>query len=128
MTFQEFLATISWLMEQRQNPDDNTVDGHWDTQVPPAALSFEYDQVIDVSDLGRVLPALCAQYGLTHQAKAVNKTPYSGSSDKYLGTIPAHELAEVPVNKENFRSPETDLIIKNLYAVDYQKFGHQTAE
>jgi hypothetical protein len=56
MTFQAFLATISWLMEQRQDPNDTTVEGQWDTQVPPAALSFEYDQIIDVSDLGRILP------------------------------------------------------------------------
>jgi hypothetical protein len=43
---------------------------------------------------------------LTHQAKAVNKTPYSGASDDYLENGPARELTDVRVNKENFRSPE----------------------
>ncbi len=124
ITFEQYLKTVDAAMDARVDPNDNaTINGHWDTQVPPAALDFEYDKVFDVSEMSTGFKNYCDEIGIACSGSAENKSTYGESSDEYLGDVPAYELATTLVNKKNFRSPETDRFIRYLYAIDYVKFG-----
>lgn len=130
ITFETYLETVMWQMHQRQDPNENDqpVNGHWDTQVPPAALDFEYDHIFDVSEVSTSFDELCTSLGLAGAGEAKNRARYEQNEHGYLGDVPAQELATMSVTKENFRSERTDRLIRYLYAIDYLKFGNSNAD
>lgn len=122
MTFEDFLRTVQWEMDHRTAPDENSVNGHWDTQIPPSALDFEYDHIIDIREMNEVFGPLCQDLGLDYRRDRANRTPYTEGVDGYLGDRPAGEIAGEPVGRRNFRRPLTERLIRYLYAVDFARF------
>lgn len=124
ITFAQFLETVGSMLQRRRDPNDNSsVNGHWDTQVPPAALNFKYGRVFDISEVSTGFRDYCKDIGLSFDVPQMNKTQYS-EHGSYLVDVPAFELAKanVSLSKKSFRSEETDRLIRYMYAIDYIKF------
>lgn len=124
MSFDLFLKMIARKMATRKDADLPTVNGHCDTQVPPAMLNFEYGDVVRMETFDADFAALCDKYSLTRVTEAKNATKYASGSSEYLGGLPAQELFSTPLSKVNFRSQDTDKRIASLYAVDFETFGY----
>ncbi|MDG1117655.1 MAG: sulfotransferase family 2 domain-containing protein [Flavimaricola sp.] len=124
MTFEIFLTTIARLMKYRTDSNLNTLNGHCDTQVPPAMTGYQYDTIVRMENFTEDYQVMCQKYGLTLVSEPRNATVYSDPSDEYLGGLAAHDLFHKPLSKRNFRSPATDSIISRLYRDDFRTFGY----
>lgn len=124
MTFERFLATIENLMAKRVDPNKNTINPHWDTQVPPAAVDFDFDFVIHMESFADEFDNFCAEFGLKSDRKVYNGTPYDQSSQEYFGDRPVAKVIDYPFAMDNFRSEKTDSLIRDLYQIDFSKFGY----
>jgi hypothetical protein len=128
MTFEDFLDTVSALFRERPDPDAPSVNGHWDTQVPPAlvAQSFRYDRVVHVENLNVEFGALCADLGLPFEPSAVNATPVRPPTGgpAYLGNIPARNVALGLFDHAGFLSAGTVARVGDLYAPDFAMFPY----
>jgi hypothetical protein len=126
MTFEDFLTSISSLMSKREDPNENSVNGHWDTQIPPAALKFEYDHLVRMETFEEGFSELCREFDLKYNNAKKNATRYQRSDDAYLGNLQPADLLGKPFSKENFRNPTTDALIRELYATDFEMFKYPT--
>jgi hypothetical protein len=128
MSFEEFLATIATLFAERPDANAPSVNGHWDTQVPPAMVDagFRYDRVVHVEQLNTEFAALCAELGLPFDASAVNATPIRppAADAGYLGRTEARNVATGPFDHAGFLSQAVIDRVSGLYAPDFAMFGY----
>lgn len=128
MTFEDFLEIVSVLFAERPDANAPNVNGHWDTQVPPAMveMGFRYDRVVHVENLNAEFAALCSEFGLPFDALAVNVTPVRPPSDgtPYLGRTPARAVALGQFDHAGFLSPQVIQRVSDLYAPDFAMFGY----
>ena len=124
MSFDTFLNTIVRQMRAREDADASTIDGHWDTQIPPAMTGFEYDTTVRVENFAEDFAAFCREFELDDIGAAQNATPYEVNADGYLGDQPASQLMRRSVAQLNFRSRETDRRIAKWYADDFATLGY----
>lgn len=128
MTFEEFLDTLEHLHGKRQNHDKNSIEKHWDTQVPAGLLAsgFRYDHVIRVEQIKSDFPKVCENLGLKYRYIHNNATqrPTTVEDESYLGNIPANEIPTSNLSISRFLNNDNLDRINKIFKVDYEMFGY----
>lgn len=128
LCFEDFLSTVATLHRQRADPDRNTINGHWDTQVPPALLrqGFRYDHVVHVEHFDSEFAQVATQLDLAYQPQQHNRTGNlrSTSNPGYIGDQPPHQLLASHIDVAGFVNPANAALVGELFATDYAAFGY----
>lgn len=127
LSFLEFLRAIETRIAER-GEGEPVLNPHWNTQAPFSLNGATYDRICDVSDLEEVFADLNARFGFSHLPPVIRTTDYGDFDGAALWDVSSLDLARSarPLNRENFRSPETEAIIRNAYDIDFRTFGYDS--
>ncbi len=125
ITFEQFLQTIEVMHAARKDPNKNSINGHWDTQIPPAMHDFKYDILARIEDFPESMKNLCQETGLSYTDEKANSTKVEASQIGYLGNVPARVLSTIPCKHNDLLSEASIEKIRRIYADDYKVFGYQ---
>jgi hypothetical protein len=133
LTFRDFLSVIGVLFSARENPDDNTVDGHWDTQIPPGLAQekdFRYDLIFDTKNFDKQLKPFCLERGFTFPEGRSNTSPWKTTDDThpFLGDLPGAELSQIKLSKSKFFDRRIADYIERLYEIDFRYLGYSLTD
>ncbi|AOZ68098.1 hypothetical protein LPB142_01205 [Rhodobacter xanthinilyticus] len=127
ITYEQFLDTVAAMRADLAEKPHIPINGHWETQVPPLLRErgFRYDRIVHVENLDAELAELCAELGLTHEPRTLNRTKIAAERHQgYLGDRPAREVSGLNFGYENFIAPATLARLERLYGVDFEMLGY----